>query len=75
MASEAPTTGSESTPTSMRPSPSHFSTPTPKRGGDLAHRGAQIPKLLHGTVVAVVADEVGEPAEIDEGERAMDTVV
>ncbi len=42
---------------------------------DLPHRGAEDLELVDGPFVAVVVDEVGEPAEVDERERAVDPVV
>ena len=43
--------------------------------GDLADRGPQDLELGDGSVVAVLVDEVGEAAQVDEGERAMDSVI
>ena len=75
MAMAAPTRASASTPTIITPSPSHFSTRTPKRGVTSPHDRAQDLQLVHGGFVAVVVGEVGEPAEVDEGERPPDAPV
>ena len=49
--------------------------PDAEERGDLPHDRAQDLQLVHGGFVAVVVGEVGEPAEVDEGERAPDTPV
>ena len=46
-----------------------------EEGSDLAHRGAEGLELGHRAVVAVLVDEVGEAAEVDERERAVDAVI
>ena len=49
--------------------------PHAEQGRDLPDRGAQRLQLGHGAVVPVLVDEVGEAAQVDEGERAVDAVI
>ena len=46
-----------------------------EQGSDLPDGGAERLQLGDGSVVAVLVDEVGEPAQVDERERAVDAVI
>ena len=75
MAMAAPDEGSASTHDEHHAVAEPLLDPHAEERGDLPHDRAQDLQLVDGGFVAVVVDEVGEPAQVDEGERAVDAPV